>query len=176
MSCVNQIYRGSFSCDKLDLVKVFDQVKPFFSLVKLYASHPHMLKIIDRNSNTLLLFNSGKYRIMGGNIKDFDILRVIQSILNVSGDRRHHHHPPILQSETFVFNIGREINPSLVAAKHSTDRFVRYEGEIFCSLELLHWLPIHVNVFHSGKCVVLGREARNKLKTICEWIDNNICL
>ena len=140
MTCVNRVVRGDIN-EKINLHKTFSRLGEF-SKVKLYERHPAML-LIRKNNQTLLLFASGKFRIMGKNIVDScsNIVKEVfpENEINYS-----------LQTETFVHNLDTQINYYNVCNKLSGDRLIRYEPEIFCAIELLHWAPTHVNIFHSG--------------------------
>ena len=179
MTCVNQVFRGRFICtEKLDMPILYRKLIRIFDDVSFYDSHPCMIKIVDVDFNTIILFNSGKYRLMGSNISHFDtISRLHSALVHLRLIPTYPAlQPPSLQSETLVYNFNRQFNPSLIKSTwpHSNDRLIRHEGEIFCALELLKWQPIHVNLFHSGKCVILGRDSRVKLYEIIDWVNSNI--
>ena len=79
MTCVNQVFKGRLlSLDKFGgsiklLENIHSQLQADSKLtVKMYFSHPHMLKITTNNHDwTFLLFPSGKFRLMGRNCHRF---------------------------------------------------------------------------------------------------------
>lgn len=105
---------------------------------------------------TFLLFPSGRYRLMG-NVADKDtiitfITDTIDATISV---------PIVLQTETFVFCLPYRINLQLFSESKTcllTD--ISYEPELFPAMRLLFWNPILVNIFNTGKVVVMGGEAR----------------
>ena len=90
---------------------------------------------------TIVIFKSGKCRIMGCK-KELDISTLplpitIEKILGVS----------------ITFNYGRTIN---LMKWNAMDRTASYEPEIFPALRINDFNPLCVNVFSTGKVVVLG--------------------
>jgi len=94
----------------------------------------------------LLVFSSGKCRLMGAkkpitSTKGFTIPFIITEIA----------------STTVSMNIGQEINLHVLTEKLNKDRRqCTYEPEIFPALRLLDFNPKCVNVFASGKVMILG--------------------
>jgi len=87
--------------------------------------------------------------------------------------------PLHLVSQTVVFNLDKVyIPPNLYKIAHelNTDRNVLYEPEIFPALSLYHFKPIHINVFTSGKVVVLGKDALQSAHHIKNWLHCLLCI
>lgn len=166
--CVNQVYRGQIQIpseilfDKLILTKCLKN-----STVSYYGRKPRMYSIQSKGKWTFLLFSTGKYRIMGSNINLEDIVTSISLCLpNVKSLH------PILQTETFVCNLGKSVNlynffNSSTTTDSDINLHMAYEPELFPALQILDWNPININLFHTGKVVIMGRNSRQCLDSIC---------
>lgn len=101
------------------------------------------------NGGVIILFHSGKCRVMGLK-KPITKQMVLPYELKCIK----------LQSATLVTHIGHDIN-LIMLAKTLTSRTCMFEPELFPALRLLHFNPICVNVFSSGKIVILGVKTLN---------------
>ena len=68
------------------------------------------------------------------------------------------------------------INLYHIATTYNDYKNIRYESEIFPTLSLFFWLPTHVNVFATGKIVILGKYSTLNVNDIISWINKNIIL
>ena len=76
-----------------------------------------------------------------------------------------------LQSETFSATLPYKINLQLY--KESTpDRHIEYEAELFPAMRFNYWDPTLVNVFHTGKVIIMGRRARAELPGIIAYLNS----
>ena len=102
---------------------------------------------------TLLVFKSGKCRLMG--CKNHISSRIINvDDLNITILR--------LQSATASFNVGFRLNLSKLGDFcHDNSISFLFEPELFPALRVSTFNPICINVFASGKCTILG------LKHLC---------
>ena len=169
MTCVNQIYRGQFNCSfsRLEFVNLcLSETMPAYIHVKFYSRNPCMWKLAVPLKWTLLLFNSGKFRVMG---KDFELDKILPLMKFILKCRIQDF--PILQSETFVFVLSVPVDLHLAYQKLENRTLFVYEPELFPSLQILKWRPICVNVFHTGRCVILGRNARASLFDIINFLN-----
>lgn len=133
-----------------------------------------MLKI-RTDKTTLLIFPSYKFRLMGSSEQcEDDFYKIVFHLQDHIETNCEYNF--ILQTKTFVFNLNRKINCALVREFFQADRFVRYEPEIFSALELLHWAPTHVNIFHTGKVTILGKNSQHQKDEIINWISSNVCM
>ena len=89
---------------------------------------------------SMVFFRSGKCRIMGCK-KALDITTLPYNIKNIQ-----------LQSISIVEKIGQMINLQKLSQKISCS----YEPELFPALRLTQYNPICVNIFSSGKIVIMG--------------------
>ena len=98
-------------------------------------------QIIDRSGKyPLIFFKTGKCRIMGCK-KPLDNYKLQYRINNI-----------IIQSITVTMDMGHSINLYNMSKKCDC----MFEPELFPALRLLKYNPICVNVFASGKVVMLG--------------------
>lgn len=103
---------------------------------------------------TLVIFRSGQCRIMGCKKPLTTVPYNIDSIQ--------------IQSITVTVNLGKKLNLYTLAAKLNNQCV--YEPELFCALRFTKYNPMCVNIFSSGKVVILG------LKTLdYNCIVNDIC-
>jgi TATA-box binding protein (TBP) (component of TFIID and TFIIIB) len=156
MSIVNINYRGFIINPKsnIDLTKL--QTK----------SPPKMLKYMGTNGSTLLVFASGKCRIMGckSHISSTDNMFPLPV-------RITH-----IQSVTACIHLDYTINLYQLARSIGSKHCI-FEPEIFPALRITHkFNPLCVNVFASGKVVVLGLKTVD-VRKICGHIKRYIdCL
>ena len=101
---------------------------------------------------TLILFKSGQGRLMG--CKQPLTKRLINVVVNVAIQR--------INSASVTFNVGQALNLTHLGNYcHHNSVAYQYEPELFPALRLSSFNPLCVNVFSSGKCVILG------LKHLC---------
>ena len=100
---------------------------------------PHQ-KIIDFNGGKLLVFPSGKCRLMG-------LKKPIRKNVHINDLK--------IQSVTIVSHLGREVNLINLSNTMPLNERV-FEPELFPALRLTMFNPLCVNVFSSGKIVILG--------------------
>ena len=117
------------------------------------------------NGMKLVVFKSGKCRIMGckKRLKKHHYLSY-----NFSLPIKQWH----LQSLSVNSNYGESINLHYLAQQLGS-RNSTYEPEIFPGLRLLHFKPLCVNVFASGKIMILGVKTF-KIKSLCQCINQYI--
>lgn len=170
---MNSIYRGKLKLLH-DLQTCYCKLLPHFSNITLLKKLP--LQIIIRfEKGTLLLFSGGQFRFMGKISHNFTI-DIIKHINYIYSDVIM---PPYLVSQTVVFKVLDEccpLNLHHIASIFKDDKYVRFENELFPALSLYYWKPVHVNVFSTGKVVVLGKDAVKLLSYIDTWLFINICL
>jgi TATA-box binding protein (TBP) (component of TFIID and TFIIIB) len=112
-----------------------------------YHSIPHQLVIKD-DKGTLVLFSSGKFRVMGC-IDELDATFLAYKYIEQLTDD----YPDIIiQSYTSVAKLGHNVDLNKLSACKDT----KYEPEIFAAVRMSKYKPISVNVFHTGSVVVCG--------------------
>jgi Transcription factor TFIID (or TATA-binding protein, TBP) len=125
-------YKGHVSPDEMDKFN-FTKVKP-----------PYQVVIPIDNGGKLLLFPSGKCRLMGLKKPFSEEIQLPLKIYNVE-----------IQSVTVTCHVGHQINlPKLARQMPPKERM--YEPELFPALRMTKFNPICVNVFSTGKVVILG--------------------
>ena len=158
MNCfkvVNKVFRGQINLF-FNLFDCYCLLQVFFDNISYNYFKPRQI-VIRYNNFTCLIFTSGQVRFMG-NCNDDLINNFINHIDIIY---THIIVPFNLVSETVVTNLHRNVNLFHFAQiKH--DFNIKCEPELFHAVSLLHWSPIHVNLFHSGKIVPLVIEFINK--------------
>ena len=174
-TCVNQIYRGKVTLPStVPFGQLLDDFDGSYSFTrKYYPQQPHMIKV---NSPTwaFLLFPSGKYRLIfktdASNVKftlDF-IIRVLLDNNNAVAPNNYK-----LQSETFTLSLPFNVNLQLYKeANNTSNSDLQYEPELFPALRLNWYPPVMINLFHTGKVVIMGRKARHYLDIISMRLHN----
>ena len=126
---------------------------------------PQQLVYPCANGIKLVIFKSGKCRIMGCKER-------LRKHLYLS----YHFPLPIkqwhLQSLSVNSNYGTSINLHYLAQRLGSHNCT-YEPEIFPGLRLLYFRPLCVNVFASGRIMILGVRTF-KIKTLCHHVNQYI--
>lgn len=166
---VNQVFKGHIKlfCSLFDC---YCLLQVFFDSIKYLKRYPTQIVIRIKNKFTCLIFTSGHIRFMGNcdlgscneflNYIDFIHTSVITPLHKVS--------------ETICINTKRSINLFDFVSKHCCSSLVKFEPEIFPAVSLHFWSPIHVNVFHTGKIIVLGKDASLFVPQIIDYINKTI--
>ena len=123
-------YRGYIRKAAIDQMK-FNNWKPRQCVIKM-------------DDFTLVIFQSGKCRIMGCK-KPISQHRIQVKDIKVTVE--------CIQSITVTVDMGITINLHQVAKKHQNTVF---EPELFRALRINAYRPLCVNVFSTGKVVILG--------------------
>lgn len=134
--------------------------------IKYSTSRPSQI-IIKYDYCTLLLFSSGNFRIMGKCTNVEEIINPLVSALQtfISLD-------PFCVSQTVVCKLAStSLNLHYYVNHIPTAMF---ECELFPALSIAYFNPLHVNLFSTGKVVILGNDALNKCKDIIKWINKHI--
>lgn len=156
MKVVNINYRG-FIIDS----------KEYINFQELQTKQPpQMITYKCANGTTLLIFSSGKCRLMG-------CKTAIKSTQNMFPFPIRLTH---IQSVTASLDLGYSIN-LLNLAKYLGVKKCVFEPEIFPALRLVDgFKPLCVNVFASGKVIVLGLKTIDITKTCMKikiYLDNS---
>ena len=135
---------------------------------RLQRKQPQQLIIKFNDGSTMLLFKTGKFRIMGGKI---DEVNAHCNVLSVTTYLHPNNMPEItLQTMTMVYTYPHSIN----IAKLSTMIKCHFNTECFPAVQIIKFNPIHVNVFASGKVIMCGIKNIEDAKNIETELDNII--
>lgn len=149
----------------LTLIDVYEYLKTYCTCISYSVRKPHQI-VIRFNSCTFLLFSSGTCRIMGKasiNIADANLNYIVDLlhtfiILPLSC---------VTQTVVFKLNVAHiNLHKAVNIIPNSM-----FEAELFPSLVLNHFKPLHVNVFATGKVVVLGKNALCMKSEIENWLN-----
>jgi len=145
MIVVNINYKGQLAAGELS------KIEPFKEKIK-----PPVQKVIETSLDgvRMMVFPSGKFRLMGVKqpLTSYDGLPLMPATMT-------------LQSATIVGNYGESINLRALAAD-LTSRWCIYEPELFPAARLLEFNPLCVNVFSTGKIVILGVKELDKVEEL----------
>lgn len=132
--------------------------------LKHYETLPRMVRLRYKNEFTILIFNNRKIRVMGNiNSRTHDELHeIVNSLLLHTVYLKH-------ISDTVVFQLPYQISCYFFAKKYYKDNII-YESELFPAISIHEWAPTHVNLFHTGKVTVLGKNSIALVPTIYKWL------
>ena len=165
---VNSVYKGTFN-KPLDL----ELLSKSLYNSKLYKKQPQMLVVTNTNGIKMIIFNSGKFRIMGN---------FIPTLKNAKREIKKFNlgcFPQLTcQTSTVVTRLNKKnINLSRLFSHlqfTNVNKYIGYcELESFPAIALKIWDPLHVNIFASGKIVITGVGCCNFLK--CMYIKRYLC-
>jgi TATA-box binding protein (TBP) (component of TFIID and TFIIIB) len=118
--------------------------------VRHQIKQPEQLIIKFCDGSTMLMFKSGKFRIMGGGVDDLDMHF---NIFSVSVLFDNYLPDIIFQTMTATCQFPSIVNLNNFA---NTSFVTRYNPELFPAVQVLNYKPISVNVFASGKVTICG--------------------
>ena len=134
MNTTNFIYRGQLAAgevSKIDFNKL-PRRAPLQKIIKLDGG------------GTMIVFTNGKFRLMGLKQPLNDLSRLPFNVLNI-------------QPQTFTVSDSMGVGLNLLRiARQLTSRHCQFEPELFPAVRLTDFKPICVNVFATGKIVLLG--------------------
>lgn len=144
-----------------DLYSAYISLLLSYNDVKFHETTPIQV-IVKFECCTFLLFSTGKCRFMG-NADISTVNNYLNDIINSINASIITH--PELKSQTVVFSLGRPINLLCQVIPHSL-----YEPELFPAIAIYKFKPLHVNLFSSGKVIILGHDALNMKCTIENYL------
>jgi TATA-box binding protein (TBP) (component of TFIID and TFIIIB) len=139
-------------------------------LVKHQKSQPEQYIVKFDNKSTMLIFKSGKFRLMGnGNPES-----AVNNILNVVNQISDTIPEVSMQTMTGVYGYGKKINLRKLA--EASEGFLDLEN--FPAVQIKRFKPIHVNVFASGCVTLCGLKSIDNGNVIKNYLDPivNSCL
>ena len=153
MIVVNINYKGQLAAGELN------KIEPFSEKIK-----PPVQKVIQTSLSgaRMMVFPSDKFRLMGVKepLTSYECLPLMPATMT-------------LQSATIVGNYGESINLRTLAAD-LTSRWCLYEPELFPAARLLEFNPLCVNVFSTGKIVILGVKELDKCSELFDKVSTVI--
>jgi TATA-box binding protein (TBP) (component of TFIID and TFIIIB) len=161
MQVVNRVFRGQLNA-KPDFGVLQTRCKSESITCKAHSERPRML-CIKRPRGTVILFETGRFRIMG-KCNEEEARHLMCFIVQSDSFNLPLH----LQTETIKFSV----KPLDIQFVRKYDSEILYEPELFPALKLLRWPSVHANLFFSGSVVVLGVEAALVSPDIKKWLDS----
>lgn len=133
-------------------------------IMNMKFPHTKPQQIVDRSGkHTIIIFKTGKCRIMGCK-KPIRMQDLQYNIKNI-----------VLQSITVTVNVGHKIH--LLKLENQLQLQCMYEPELFPALRFLKYNPLCVNIFSSGKVVILGLptlQYHQRVESIINDIKTNV--
>ena len=166
---VNSVYKGTFQETRIDL----ELLSKSLNNSKFYKKQPQMLVVTNTNGVKMIIFNSGKFRIMGNFIPTLKNAKREIKKFNLGCS------PQLTcQTSTVVTRLNKKnINLSRLFSHLQSlyvNKYIGYcELESFPAIALKIWDPLHVNIFASGKIVITGVGCCNFCK--CMYIKQYLC-
>ena len=176
MDVVNSVFRGKLTFTKpsttfvnnnmrLNLESIYNMCQHNGEDAKLYSVKPKQLRIRHNMHTTVLLFDTGTFRVMG-KCDEIDALLAIHAIF-FQDDTIIIPGSLILQTMTMRGRMGHEVNLYTLSSLIQSV----YEFELFTALRITKYLPMCVNVFGSGACVITGCKDIDKANEIFNEVD-----
>ena len=134
--------------------------------VKHQKTQPEQYIVKFDNKSTMLIFKSGKFRVMGNG----DAESVIVNILGVISQFSEVIPLVTLQTMTGVFKYNRKIH----LQKLTTMTECLLDLENFPAVQIRKFKPIHVNVFSTGCVTICGLKTREHANVIKDFLDTII--
>lgn len=142
--------------------------------MRITTTQPQQL-IIREPRFSILLFTTGQGRFMGQiTLSKAKTLIDSMSIIYSSIES-----PLTNVSQTVVFQLSSMYVPvNLYAFKtyFHLESKIQFEPERFPSVTLHFWDPLHVNIFSSGKVIVLGYNACAYIQTIRDFLEFHLLI
>jgi TATA-box binding protein (TBP) (component of TFIID and TFIIIB) len=130
---------------------------------KYQLSQPEQLIIKFKAGYTMLLFKSGKFRVMG-KMTDWSVIPIIREVLSeIDGEE-----PDVdIQTMTVVYDYEFKVNLQLLADLLNCS----LDCECFPALQIRKYKPVHVNIFSSGKVILCGIREIDTVQRIRDELD-----
>jgi TATA-box binding protein (TBP) (component of TFIID and TFIIIB) len=138
-------YKGLLDANEIKKIE-FPQMKP------------PAQRIFQCSLGKLLVFRSGKFRLMGVKAPTSNFSELPFKVSSIE-----------LQSATVIDDLGYTLN-LINLSRTLTCRRCCYEPELFPGLRLTEFNPMCVNVFASGKIMILGVKDLDTIFDICSMV------
>lgn len=162
---VNCVFRGSLS-RAINLKEVCFKVNSTEEKVA-YHLHPHML-CVKKKGASLHLFPSGRFRIMGSRYTTCEsALNWFTRLSDGKLFTKYLKRDLILQTQTVTLKTTREC-AKRIFEKYPHD--INFEPELFTAMKIIKWSDVHINMFFTGKVIILGRCSLERSREVRQWL------
>ena len=131
-----------------------DKVYRLFPDAKLYRGRPQMIVVKMSCGRNLQLFPSGCVQIMG-NLSESRAESMSYEIVRHLRQLYPHIRMPSLTLKNLVVSARLKTKVPLHRLQLSSSD-VSYEPELFPAMLLRRYHPVHIAVFHNGRCIITG--------------------
>lgn len=129
-----------------------------------HRGRPQMLLVKMNNGRKVQLFRRGKMQILG-NISPSEARSMFYDII----ESLRHFYPHLYPKRLILRNLVVSVQLQKIVTLHNikvSSETLFYECEIFPAALIRKWHPIHVAVFHNGKCIITGLTHMNQVMPI----------
>ncbi len=111
---------------------------------------------------TILIFPNGKVRFMGKPYEEFELVLLFSKITDMDLTCMK------LISETLTFELDFSYPINLWELANKLPHLFTFEPELFIGMHVSYFKHAHVNVFSTGKVVILGRYAQDTVQHVVD--------
>ena len=147
---------------RIDIEKVYN----LLGKGKLYRGRPQMLVMKMKNSRNLQLFPSGVIQVMG-NHSHSEALSMCYEIINHLRKIYPQVRMKMLTLKNLVVSAQLKANIPLHRVKSSSSN-LSYEVELFPAMLIRRFYPVHIAVFHTGRCILTGLKSIQQANDIVD--------
>ena len=158
VNCMRELRLGI----RIDL----EEVHRLFPNAKFYRGRPQMIVVKMTCGRNLQLFASGCVQIMG-NLSDSRAESMSYEIVHHLRQLYPHIRMPPLTLKNLVVSARLKTNIPLHRLQHSSSD-VCYEPELFPALLIRRYHPVHIAIFHNGRCIITGLRSVEQGQTIVD--------
>ena len=164
MKVVNTVTKGTLG-KNLDLAAIAIMLKhPQAVKITHQTKQPEQLLIKFASGNTMIIFKTGSFRMMGKDDSLESHYNIYEIIAQFSGDV-----PEVFtQTMTVCHNFAHKIN----LVELSKESLTTYTAEHFPAVQIRVFHPIHINIFSSGKVTLTGVKCESELPILLTFLNN----
>ena len=159
---------------RLDMPIDLEQVHKRLSDTKLYRGRPSMLVIPTSYGRNIQMFPSGVIQIMGHVTHRISLGMRDELLRHLRQLHPQLPTPPVTLRNLVVCAHVNKTVPLHLFTKSSSK--TNYEPELFPAVLLRRFDPVHVALFHTGRCVITGLrsvdEGRDIVSRLSTYLDN----
>ena len=156
---VNQIHIACLDT-KVNLPNLYEKLVKHYD-AKLYSQRPRMLRI-RYEQLTILIFGTGKVRFMGKPREEYELVLLFSKLTDMDLTCMK------LINETVTFQLDIPYPVNLLKYAHTYPHIFTFEPELFIGMHISYFKHVHVNMFSTGKVVILGRDAQTTAQQVID--------
>ena len=181
--CTGEFIHFFVMCESLQVVNCMRELRLGISIDleqlhhllphgKFYRGRPKMLVVRMSCGHNLQLFPNGCIQIMG-RVSHSNALSMSSEILQHLRQLYPHLRMPTLTLKNLVVSVRLKKKIPLHHIKHSSSTH-SYEPELFPALLVRRYHPVHIAVFHTGRCILTGLQSMEQAHTIVSQLSEEL--